>query len=110
MNPTDSIPRASQTTTFGYGNDLFLKEDDSCCYCGNALTTELEAINQSCLACMAENEREAKLNAIDELTSACRAVLHLTDIVAEDIRPSYRSAWDKAAHKLCSTLNTIQCL
>lgn len=88
----------------------FTDAEATCNCCSNLLTTEIEAINCVCLTCMVEDEKEAKLRSIVDLVFACRHIIHLRNIISEDIRSNYRFDWERAVDQLCSTLRSAQSL
>ena len=79
-------------------------DEPVCSYCCNELNTENELLNEVCFTCQDNEQNQAKLNAFDDLATASRHVLHLSEIVADDIRSDYRVAWYKATNSLCKML------
>jgi hypothetical protein len=98
VNPNEVIPNEVEL------NNTPFDGDDPICCCGSALTTETEQLNSVCLVCMTDEEREAKLDALDDMIAACRSVLSMSDVIAEDIRPDYRCGWERTSHRLCVAL------
>lgn len=105
MNPIPILPYALASSEPSPGN---LFSHDECDFCGGSLTTETELLNGICLVCAMEDEREAKLNALDDLIYACRGILRFRDIIENDIRPEFQMDWEQAAQKLCRSLRAAR--
>ena len=107
MNPISILPH-DFAASGQYLDDLF--GQDECGFCGASLTTEAELQNSICLACVMEEERAAKFDAFNDLTSACRGILRFRDIIEDDIRSEYRESWERATQSLCQSLRAARSL
>ena len=113
MNPIGIVPDTSLSSESVYtlsDDEGFIHNDSDieCMYCSAALSTETEMINQVCLACMAENDREQKLASFDELVAACRSIIQVAPIVACDIRPTHARTWGITIERIRHVLGQVQ--
>ena len=87
-------------------NDIIFEDEHICSYCCTEINAESELLNKVCFGCQDNEQNQAKLNAFDDLATASRHILYLSEIIADDIRLDYRIAWHKATNSLCKVLHT----